>query len=70
MRSTTIRGREVYYFETRFFEVDGKRFEIVGTGDIKGETVHRIKGATETKEIKHKTLVNLFKSGKLRSVMP
>ncbi len=64
MRSTTIRGRDVYYFETRFFEVDGKRFEIVGTG----ETTHEIKGQTETKTIKHSTLVKLFKAGKLQTI--
>ncbi len=72
MRSTHItygkRQVEVYYFESRFFTVDGKRFEIVGTGDIKGETVHRVKGTKEVKEMKHKTLVNLFKAGKLQTI--
>ncbi len=74
MRSATLtygkRQVEVYYFESRFFTVDGKRFEIVGTGDVKGETVHSVKGTKETKQMKHKTLVRLFTSGRLKAVMP
>ncbi len=68
MKTMTIRGRDVHYFESRFFEVDGRRFEIVGTGDEDGETVHQVKGTKETKAMKHKTLVKLFKAGKLKAI--
>ncbi len=72
MRSATLtygkRQVEVYYFDSRFFTVDGKRYEIVGTGDIKGETVHQVKGAKEIKTMKHTTLVKLFKAGKLLTI--
>ncbi len=72
MRATHInygkRQVEVHYFESRFFEVDGKRFEIVGTGDEDGETVHQVKGAKEIKTMKHTTLVKLFKAGKLLTI--
>ncbi len=75
MRATTVtqRGKTVdaYYFDTRFFEVDGKRYEIVGTvingGGIM-DAEHRVKGDKETKVIKHETLVKLFKAGKLRTI--
>ncbi len=75
MKTTTItHGRritEVTHFETRFFEVDGRRFEIVGTestGPGAMDAVHQVKGAKETKAMKHMTLVKLFKAGKLKAI--
>jgi hypothetical protein len=77
MRTTTIthgrRTTEVHYFETRFFEVDGRQFEIVGTestGQGAMDSIHQVKGTTETKAMKHKTLVKLYQAGRLKAVMP
>ncbi len=77
MRTTTIthgrRTTEVTYFETRFFEVDGRRFEIVGTestGQGAMDAVHQVKGTTETKAMKHRALVKLYQAGRLKAVMP
>ncbi len=75
MRTTTItQGRrrvEVTHLETRYFEVDGKEYEIVGTastGQGAEDCEHRVKGETETKTVKHSTLVKLFKAGKLQTI--
>ncbi len=62
---------EMYYFDSRFFESGGKRYEIVGTiingGGIM-DAEHRIKGENETKTMKHEELVKLYKSGKLKTL--
>ena len=71
MTTTKIGKTDHHHFDTRFFMVGGKEYEIVGTestGRGAGDVVHRVKGATETKEMKHATLVRLYKQGKLISI--
>ena len=73
MKTAVINSRQVHYFESRFFEADGKRFEITGTrstGPGAHDSVHTVKGTTESKEMKHETLINLFRAGRLKAVMP
>ena len=75
MRSTTLtlRGKtvEVCYFDSRFFEMEGRQYEIVGTA-INGSGImdaeHRVKGETEIKTVKHETLVSLFKACKIQTI--
>ena len=73
MTSTVMNKKQVYYLDSRFFEADGKRFEITGTrstGPGAHDSVHTVKGATESKEMKHETLIKLFRAGRLKAVMP
>ena len=73
MTSTVMNKKQVYYLDSRFFEADGKRFEITGTrstGPGAHDSIHMVKGATESKEMKHETLIKLFRAGRLKAVMP
>ena len=73
MTSTVMNKKQVYYLESRFFEADGKRFEITGTrstGPGAHDSVHMVKGATESKEMKHETLIKLYQAGRLKAAMP
>ena len=70
MNTATINKKTAYYLESRFFEADGKRFEITGTrstGPGAHDSVHMVKGATESKEMKHETLIKLFRAGRLKA---
>lgn len=64
MKTTTINGRKVHHFDSRFFEVDGKRFEVVGVDVAKKE--YRIKGEKQTKTMKESTLVKM--AGKIKTL--
>ena len=71
MNTATINKKTAYYLESRFFEVDGKRYEITGTrstGRGAHDSIHMVKGTTESKEMKHTSLIALFKQGKLKSI--
>ena len=73
MKTTVLNKKTAYYLDSRFFEADGKRFEITGTrstGRGAHDSVHMVKGATESKEMKHETLIALFRAGRLKAVMP
>ena len=73
MTTAVINNRQVHYFESRYFTVDGKRFEITGTrstGPGAHDSVHTVKGAIESKEMKHETLIKLFRAGRLKAAMP
>ena len=73
MTTTTHNGKKAYYFESRFFTADGKRFEITGTrttGRGVHDCIHTVKGEKESKEMKHETLIKLYQAGMLKAVMP
>ena len=73
MTSTVMNKKQVYYLDSRFFEADGKLYEITGTrstGPGAHDSVHTVKGATESKEMKHTSLIALFKAGRLKPRMP
>jgi hypothetical protein len=61
LEKTMLNGRLCYFFSDRFFEYQGKRFEIVGTestGRGAMEAIHTIKSESgETKEVTMKRLV-------------
>lgn len=75
MRATTITSRgqtyDAYYFDSRYFELDGERHEIVGTiingGGIM-DAEHRVKVGKEIKIMQHEMLVKKFKAGKLQTL--
>ena len=68
METHIINGKTHYTLSSRHFKVNSKRFEVVAT-DITGrgpmDCVHTVKGETETKQVKHQTIVALFKQKKL-----
>ena len=73
MKTTVYNGCTVHYFESRFFQVDGSIYEITGTrstGPGAHDSIHTVKGATESKEMKHTSLIALFKAGRLKPRMP
>ena len=70
MRTTTLNSKgktfTVYYFDTRYFSVDGKMYEITGTeiiGFKADDAVHTLRDVE--KKVHHRALVKLFKQGKL-----
>ena len=70
MKKTLIGGRDVYYFDSRFFEIDGRKYEIIGTestGRFAMDCKHTVK-SLETgrhKEMAMSELVQIFKRNKL-----
>ena len=73
MTTAVINNRQVHYFESRYFKVDGKQYEITATkstGPEVHQCIHTVKGATESKEMKHTSLIALFKAGRLKPRMP
>ena len=73
MDTHTIRGRIYHSLKSRYFTAEGRTMEVIAT-DITGrgpmDCTHTVKGETETKQVKHKTLIALFKAGRLKAVMP
>lgn len=63
--------KEVWYFNSRFFKVDGVQFEIVQTQTVGDDTVHTVvrTGAKRRKIRKHKRLFRLGIEFKKRSHM-
>ena len=68
MDTHTIKGRIYHSLKSRYFTVEGRTMEVVAT-DITGrgpmDCTHTIKGEKETKQVKHQTIVALFKQNKL-----
>ena len=73
MKTTVLNKKTTFNLKSRFFESDGKLYEITGTrstGPGAHDSVHTVKGATESKEMKHTSLIALFKAGRLKPRMP
>ncbi len=75
MKKTSIKHKgqdvDVYVFDTRFYEVDGERWEITGSRSTGGglmDAEHRVKNGKESKIISHDELIKLFNSGNLRTL--
>lgn len=70
MKKTIISGEVKYYFDSRFFEVDGKSYEIIGTkadGYKSEDTTHVVKNLAtgNSRDVKMKELINIFRKHKL-----
>lgn len=66
-----IRGKKYYSLTSRLLDVGGRTLEVIAT-DITGrgpmDCIHTVKGEKETKQVGHKTLVNLFLNNKLKCI--
>ena len=66
--STILKGQKVYFFKDRFFEHEGRKFEIVATESTgRGiyDSVHTVKAESgATKEVSMKNLLKKLLAGK------
>lgn len=70
MKKTYLAGRAAYYFESRFFELDGRAFEIIGTrssGLGVHDAIHTVKSLQTgaRKDIAMADLIDIFVKNKL-----